>query len=714
MGTNFDDNIDSFIQNYIEKEYSNTVLKMFEAFYKKIIVPDLEPVKKFLTAKFQITSFEFLSKSGKIDGLELVAPLTRAIQTNQKELRLGALYLLGRVADKRSHELLLDYIEDPDPDIRAQIIYSLGEIKEKSDIDIVIRFLNDPYEKVKIEAIWAIGEIGDVKAVEFLVPLMKDRELIEEIITTFGKLKDARIVPILKDFLEHKDDLIRAKAAHALGKIRDPKAVLPLIKLLNDSSSDAGNMAAYSLGEIGSPKAVEPLIEALRAGRLDEDVVMKSLAKIGKSSLNIIIDALGDEDLYIKTCAAKLLGTIGDAQAVDSLIIAMKNSDVFVLDEIINSLGKIGDKRSVIKLIDAMKDENQNIRACAARAFGKIGDSKAMALLLDGFREEMVKIDEVMEAFMKMGKSAKDLLLDALNDKDKYIRACATRAIGKLKDKGTIDNLIKCLKDEDEYVRQGAAYALGEIGDKIAVEALIKSFEDPSQNVRVEVVWALGEIGDSSAIISIINVLKNSHEDMIVRLRASDSLVKLGEQAIDSLSDCMDDEDEFVRECASYALGKIGDHRAVEKLVSKLKDSNMSVASMAAHSLGEIGSAISTESVVEAYVEGCIKEESLTKFFFKIAKKTIYAIAEYTKSNNVVLAKIAVKALGESGNPEAVEILATALEETDGFLLKDVVIALGRIKDKSSAKLLVKIKSQTESQEIKLLIDWALKSIGET
>ncbi|GAI38932.1 unnamed protein product, partial [marine sediment metagenome] len=59
------------------------------------------------------------------------------------------------------------------------------------------------------------------------------------------------------------------------------------------------------------------------------------------------------------------------------------------------------------------------------------------------------------------------------------------------------------------------------------------------------------------------------------------------------------DEDNYVREQAAAALGKIGDKRAVEPLIEALKDENGHVRSGAANALGKIRDKRAVKPIIE-------------------------------------------------------------------------------------------------------------------
>ena len=74
-----------------------------------------------------------------------------------------------------------------------------------------------------------------------------------------------------------------------------------------------------------------------------------------------------------------------------------------------------------------------------------------------------------------------------------------------------------------------------------------------------------------------------------VQEEATNSLIKLGKIVVDDLIVALQDHSNFGRDNAAYALGQIGDIRAVKPLIQALKDKNEVVRIRAAFALGEIG-----------------------------------------------------------------------------------------------------------------------------
>ena len=125
---------------------------------------------------------------------------------------------------------------------------------------------------------------------------------------------------------------------------------------------------------------------------------------------------------------------------------------------------------------------------------------------------------------------------------------------------------IQALQDNSLFVRERATEALGELGDVRAVEPLIRALGDEYGNVCRGAIEALVKIG-SAAIEPLIGALGD--EDLDVRRLAEKTLIKMGGAAVEPLIGALE-EDGHVRRGAAWALGEIGDERAVESLIGAL------------------------------------------------------------------------------------------------------------------------------------------------
>ena len=86
-------------------------------------------------------------------------------------------------------------------------------------------------------------------------------------------------------------------------------------------------------------------------------------------------------------------------------------------------------------------------------------------------------------------------------------------------------------------------------------------------------------------------IKKLNSNNLAVRRSAADALRQIGTPAVVTLLELLNDTKEIVVQSAAYALGRIGDPRAVEPLMKKLGDKDQEVRLFAGYALDEIGDA---------------------------------------------------------------------------------------------------------------------------
>ena len=160
-------------------------------------------------------------------------------------------------------------------------------------------------------------------------------------------------------------------------------------------------------------------------------------------------------------------------------------------------------------------------------------------------------------------------------------------------DPATINSLIVDLGSKNGSVRIKARQSLVGIGDP-AVAPLVKALTDPNELVRWEAAKALDEINvawgshaDSATVSALLTDLGS--KDGLVRVRARNSLVAIGEQAVGPLVKALAHRNQWVRWEAAKALGQISDATAAEALVRALEDEVFDVRWLAAEGLITLG-----------------------------------------------------------------------------------------------------------------------------
>jgi HEAT repeat protein len=304
-------------------------------------------------------------------------------------------------------------------------------------------------------------------------------------------------------------------------------------------------------------------------------------------------------------------------------------------------------------LVQALQDEHRWVRAAACEALGKIGDPQAIPPLLQALQDEDWEVRKAAyEALGAIGDpQAIPPLLQALKDEAWGVLEAACEALGKIGDPQAIPPLLQALKDEDWWIREAACEALGKIGDPQAIPHLIQALQDEYYRVREAACRALGRIGDPQAIPHLIQALQDEYYG--VRRVACWALGAIGDpQAIPPLLQALQDEAGEVRMVACWALGAIGDPQAIPPLLQALKDEDRWVREAACGALGRIGDPQAIPHLIQAL-----------------------------KDKDSCVRKAACEALGEIGDPQAIPHLIQALQDWDYFVRAAACEALGKIGD---------------------------------
>ena len=128
-----------------------------------------------------------------------------------------------------------------------------------------------------------------------------------------------------------------------------------------------------------------------------------------------------------------------------------------------------------------------------------------------------------------------------------------------------IEALTTALKNDlSPIVRKTAADGLGYIKDSSSAQVLIESLQNVNEDssVREASAEALGLVGGRSAINALTDTLKNTNESLNLRNISAQALEKIGEPAIDSLVELLDDSDLQTRYYTVRTLSKINSFRS--------------------------------------------------------------------------------------------------------------------------------------------------------
>lgn len=417
-------------------------------------------------------------------------------------------------------------------------------------------------------------------------------------------------------------------------------------------------------------------------------------------SIPDLIAQLGDNDPAVRKAAAKALGEAKAVEAIEPLMrMAQSDADGETQDLALQALSRIDDARVIPFLLSQLGNEDRGQSESAAKALANLapfsvqplidtlenhqqlpavrGDA-AMALVNCVFSD---RIDHPAAKTPAMIEHITDVLLKHLDDDEADVRESSAISLGRIGAKKAIPALIQRLQDPVAYVRWGAIDALGRLKGAQALDPLIACLNDLDVWNRSHAAEVLGWFNDPKPAPYLLLALQDS--DTNVRAYAADSLGKLKYvPAVERLIACLDDPDEHVRWCAAMALGHIRDQRALEPLRKAfLKETDEGVSSWCVWALAQLGDETTFQPLID---------------YLKSRPKKRWRMAE---------------ALGDLGNPAAVEPLIEVWADSTSWQRRSIVDALKKLDTPRAVEAFTAMLGESDDPEIRKAAQTALDQL---
>ena len=399
-----------------------------------------------------------------------------------------------------------------------------------------------------------------------------------------------------------------------------------------------------SIGESTIPKLIAAIAESPNNKPLENLL----LNFIDNQTLPYYMDALTDEDKTIVTHVMRLLSK---SQKYDPnrLIHLFEDPEIHknVLVQILNSHTESLNSN---KLFEALDKVDKKVRVLIFKVLEDIvQESMVPKLLIYAESKDPNPRLHVARLLAKFSiEQVRDKLLHLLKDNHNEIRLAALDGLGKMKIPVPAREICPSLKDPNLTIQARAIDTLVKIEDPNIVKYLVEILQDESEYIRRAAVEVLNEVADPRAIKDLLSAMRD--QDWWVKVRAADALGSIGgPKVVEAVLGLLNDDDEFLRRTAVEILNSIKDERAVDYLINALDDEDWWVRERAADALAKLGS----ERAIPALVKMLDRQPES--------------------------AKIAVRALSEIGNTDAIEPLISKLQESDVSLKKHIIEALGEL-----------------------------------
>lgn len=206
-------------------------------------------------------------------------------------------------------------------------------------------------------------------------------------------------------------------------------------------------------------------------------------------------------------------------------------------------------------LLEALADESQpQQRAAAVVVLGHLGNRGAALPLVRVAREEPPVLDP--SAPRKLGTLRNTLELDA--------RIAALVAAGRLADPRVVGEVVPLLASDEAGLREAATFALARVAEPRATAALATALRD-----RLPSVVALACLAPRAELRAAkLAIVADASRPDLTRAACAAGLADAGPTAVPTLARAVTDNTGETQRLAAYALGAIGDARAVDALLT--------------------------------------------------------------------------------------------------------------------------------------------------
>ena len=373
-----------------------------------------------------------------------------------------------------------------------------------------------------------------------------------------------------------------------------------------------------------STEEIRQLIEQLGACDSVRLRAEHTLVRIGDPAVDLLIEATRDERSGVRESAAWVLGQMEAPRSLDALERLLHDSDHHVRIYAVGAIGNIGGERATDMLVEVIKraEEDEDAADHAAGFFGWMEEPAAPILL----------------GIWRTGSNA---------------------------------------------ARSAIAYQLGETADPSIADEIAPSLADPQ--IRLDTAVALGMLGDSRALAPLVDCLRSDFESYSAS-NAQLGLIGLGGSAVEPLLDVARRFDDERRLEALEVLGKIGDASAIEPLRDlECDDGDRLIVTCARAKCGDLSVADQLLAMLRDARDPaeCDPEDyvDIAGAVGRLGKPVIGQLAEIAATGNRYAREEAADALSETGETEAIEPLATMLDDPDANIRVSAVGNLGLLAD---------------------------------
>lgn len=359
-----------------------------------------------------------------------------AIFSPHQLARIHAVWGLGQILRKNpaGNAVLINLLQDRDPEIRVQAAKVLGDAKMKTGVEQLIALLTDDNPRVKLYATQALGRMSAKEAMQPIIVMLEKNNDEDVYLRQAGAIALARIgdEKTLANLVSHPSEAVRIAAVVALKKLASPA----LAKFLSDTSEFVVTNAARAINDDELVKDALPTLAKL----LDEP----------KFTNEALLRRAINANVYAKNSKENAVRLIRFAQQtkIPGIIRA----------EAIHAVSVWADASVYDRVSGVYRGPLSYPQAEAIAAL-----KNGFKILLEDNSSEVRKATIAALAELNLHDANSQLVAKVTEDKDAGVRIAALQTLKKFNHPKIGDLVYAALKDKEEAVRMSGLSLVPEL-----------------------------------------------------------------------------------------------------------------------------------------------------------------------------------------------------------------------------------------------------------
>lgn len=522
-------------------------------------------------------------------------------------------------------------------------------------------------------ALEKVGRKGESRLIEGLgSPDHRIRRNCMELLAFF---KSAKAMERASDLFRSDEDASVRDASFKLLQGLGKEAEEHLIAALDSPGLEHRRGAIQSLTEIKSEKCAEKMA-ALHDREQDKDLkaaAFRCMQALGKPAEAFLLRCLKSPDAALRRDALdglkksqeeNVLAAVGGLFATETEVVVIDRAYLYLKDAA---------EKAEPHFMAGLRSPSEQGRLRSMEGLRGLKSEKAVQPVADALENDASEaVREAAAGYLvSQGLKAESSLVKALSSPNVKVRLLAIQSLGGIKSEKPLEQIARLFReDKDREIHKKSFEYLQKIGLR-AEKDLLFALGDDDKEIRRQAILALGNARSEAAIGRLLDFLVEL--DPVMKSAAMDSLVRIGPKAIEAVK-------------AAVTAGKLKPRAAdgilalyYQEEVERLLDVLVTDEGGSGFYEGQFGD-----------LEKFGKEKALP-VLLRIASEPGYVFRLSERRERVSayeqrMRELAIMALGDFGDPRAIEVLKEGLKDASpggaDSTAEELMVALFRLGEK--------------------------------